>query len=110
LSISTYFNLADTMIVSGSSRTLKSAFVSMAPAPEPTPVNDVTSMTLFFAKQTSDPVKGLQNFVWTTENPIPNSVMLENSPTNKGRSKLVFKVGYASEINQIPTYSEFDRA
>ncbi|KAJ7692019.1 kinase-like domain-containing protein [Mycena olivaceomarginata] len=59
---------------------------------DPTPVADTTSVTLFFAKQTSDPMKGLQNFAWTTENPIANLAMLENGPTNKGRSKLVFKL------------------
>ncbi|KAJ7438400.1 kinase-like domain-containing protein [Mycena galericulata] len=86
--------LKRTRLGSGGSHTLKSAFVLMAPALplDPTPVADTTSVTLFFAKQTSDPVKGLQNFAWTTENPISNSVMLENGPINKGRSKLVFKL------------------
>ncbi|KAJ7842012.1 kinase-like domain-containing protein [Mycena olivaceomarginata] len=71
-----------------------SAFVLMVPSLplDPTPVADTTLVTLFFAKQTSDPMKGLQNFAWTTENPIANLAMLENGPTNKGRSKLVFKL------------------
>ncbi|KAJ7862260.1 kinase-like domain-containing protein [Mycena olivaceomarginata] len=86
--------LKRTRLGSGGSRTLKSAFVLIAPSLplDPTPVADTTSVTLFFAKQTSDPMKGLQDFAWTTENPIANLAMLENGPTNKGRSKLVFKL------------------
>jgi hypothetical protein len=110
LSIPSQFHRADRVTGSGGSRTLKSAFVLMAPSLplDPTPVADTTLVTLFFAKQTSDPMKGLQNFAWTTENPIANLAMLENGPTNKGRSKLVFKVCYASKINQIHTYSELN--
>ncbi|KAJ7266658.1 hypothetical protein C8J57DRAFT_1229222 [Mycena rebaudengoi] len=80
--------------LSGSSRTLKSSFVLMAPALafKPAPASNSTLVTLFFANQISDSVTGIQTFVWNTENLIPNSVALENSPINKGRSKLVFKL------------------
>ncbi|KAJ6449992.1 kinase-like domain-containing protein [Mycena sanguinolenta] len=82
-------------LVSGGPRSLKSAFVLVAsPAPVPAPARESTSVTLFFAQQTSDPVNGLQQFVWNTDNPTPKSAMLENSPCNKGRSKLVFKLTF----------------
>jgi hypothetical protein len=96
------FNLADAMIVSGGSHSLKSAFVLAAPSPAPVtaPAKEETSVTLFFAKQTSDPVTGLQDFSWNTDNPTPNSVMLEHTASYKGRSKLVFKVCYTLGTNQ----------
>ncbi|KAK7029089.1 kinase-like protein [Favolaschia claudopus] len=56
-----------------------------------------TAVTLFFATQTSDETTGLQSFSWTDGDCVPNSVTdayltLANSPINKGKSKLVFKL------------------
>ncbi|KAJ7799065.1 kinase-like domain-containing protein [Mycena olivaceomarginata] len=71
---------------SGGSRTLKSAFVLMAPSLplDPTPVADMTS--------TSDPMKGLQNFAWTTEKSDCQLGHARKWSHQQRRSKLVFKL------------------
>ncbi|KAF8125660.1 hypothetical protein K438DRAFT_1783207 [Mycena galopus ATCC 62051] len=51
-------------------------------------------VTLFFAQQSSDATTGIQSFTWPTEAIISSSVMIDNIPSNKGKSKFVFKVVY----------------
>ena len=82
------FSNVQKFTVSGGAHYLKSSFALAAPA------NTATSVALFFAQQTSDTETGVQSFNWCTTDPVVHSATLENNPFGKGRSKLVFKVGY----------------
>ncbi|KAJ7504746.1 kinase-like domain-containing protein [Mycena galericulata] len=80
--------LKRTRLASGGIHHLKSSFALAAPA---TPA---TLVTLFFAKQTSDPETGVQSFNWSTTDATAHSARIETDIFSKGRSKLVFKVQY----------------
>ncbi|KAJ7786914.1 hypothetical protein B0H14DRAFT_2629979 [Mycena olivaceomarginata] len=78
--------------LANTARSLKSSFALHAPA------TNATAVTLFFAQQSSDATTGIQSFTWPTEAIISSEVMIDNIPSNKGKSKFVFKVIY----NELP--------
>ncbi|KAJ7464331.1 kinase-like domain-containing protein [Mycena galericulata] len=72
-------------LASGAS-TLKSSFTLVAP------MSEATTVTLFFAEQIADPATGVQTIEWSSVPLVPHTVQIENHSSNKGKSKLVFKV------------------
>ncbi|KAJ6459088.1 hypothetical protein C8R45DRAFT_942510 [Mycena sanguinolenta] len=49
---------------------------------------------LFCAQQSADAATGIQSFTWPTEGIKSSSMMIDNTPSNKGKSKFVLKVIY----------------
>ncbi|KAJ7788029.1 kinase-like domain-containing protein [Mycena olivaceomarginata] len=70
--------------LANTARSLKSSFALHAPATNATASSDATT--------------GIQSFTWPTEAIISSEVMIDNIPSNKGKSKFVFKVIY----NELP--------
>lgn len=75
--------------IAGGARSLKSSFTLVAP------MSEATTVTLFFAEQRADPATAVQTIEWSSVLLAPHTVQIENHSSNKGKSKLVFKVSYS---------------
>lgn len=58
-------------------------------------MSEATTVTLFFAEQRADPATAVQTIEWSSVLLAPHTVQIENHSSNKGKSKLVFKVSYS---------------